>query len=233
MEELILELSENFTKFIHIDEIKKHPIIYWGGNGVGDRFAKKRFNYSVIQGNGSLKTYSENDEEISKEIMDDFMKANQIKKGIVGIFIHSKRLNITVRPIRKDILDTIKSLQCVVCGSESELVCDHKNDLYNDERVLRNETQVLDDFQCLCNHCNLLKRQICKKEIETHKLFSAKSLPRFKLYDFEFPWEKKVFDRKNPMMKLDTYWYDPIEFDRKLRLYEIYIIPILKQIRKI
>ena len=51
MEQLVLYLSENYTKIISIATIKQHPEIYWGGNGVGDRWANKKFNYSVIYGN--------------------------------------------------------------------------------------------------------------------------------------------------------------------------------------
>jgi 5-methylcytosine-specific restriction endonuclease McrA len=47
-----------------------------------------------------------------------------------------------------------------MCGSHSNTVIDHKNDLYNDETVLNVDTQTIDDFQVLCTHCNLLKRQI-------------------------------------------------------------------------
>ena len=47
-EDLIIKLSDNFTKIISIDEIKTHESLYWGGNGVGDRFANKLFNYELI-----------------------------------------------------------------------------------------------------------------------------------------------------------------------------------------
>lgn len=62
------------------------------------------------------------------------------------------------RPIRKDIEKYHKQMGCVVCGSKSQLVTDHKNDVYNDPRVLDTNTQTKDDFQCLCTHCNLQKR---------------------------------------------------------------------------
>ena len=43
--ELVKTLSENFTKIIHREEIRKHKEIDWGKNGVGNRFANKNFNY--------------------------------------------------------------------------------------------------------------------------------------------------------------------------------------------
>ena len=38
---LVKELSNNYTQIISRDEIKKYPIINWGNNGIGDRFARK------------------------------------------------------------------------------------------------------------------------------------------------------------------------------------------------
>jgi len=120
---------------------------------------------------------------------------------------------------------------CVVCGSKTEIVCDHKNDLYNDVRVLNSNTQCINDFQPLCNHCNLQKRQVCKNEINTQKIYSAKNIPQFKIIPFEFPWEKKVFDVNNIQCKVDTYWHDPVEFNRKLIIYLSHTIPIINSIK--
>ena len=233
VEELVIKLSDNFSKVIHINTINIHPIINWGGNGVGDRFANKKFNYTVLYGNTKTRLYSENiDDKIPDKVLEEFNKENKNKKGIVGIFIHSKRSNILQRPIRKDILNNIRRLQCVNCGSNSEIICDHKNDHYNDEKVLNTKTQTLEDFQPLCNHCNLLKRQVNVKEKENDKLFSAKGISRYKIVPFIFPWEFKLYDMTDPANKKDTYWYDPIEFDRKVYIYMLYN-PILSEIRKL
>ena len=123
-------------------------------------------------------------------------------------------------------------MPCVVCGSRSDIVCDHKNDLYNDERVLSGATQDLSDFQPLCNHCNLQKRQVCKKEREDNAIYSVKNIPQFQIYDLDFPWEKKNFDISCPNTKTDTYWYDPVEFMRKTQRYIKYTLPILEAIKK-
>ena len=232
---LIKSLSNDFTKILHIDEIKP-TCLYWGGNGVGDRFANKKYNYSVIYNSGKTKTYSENTEENFNDILlKEFIDKNKKDKGsacISGIYVHSKRENVTKRTISKKIDKIIKGKSCVVCGSNSDIICDHKNDLYNDEKVLDIKTQSLDDFQALCNHCNLQKRQICKNEIEINKIYSVKNIPQFSLIcDFDIPWEKKIFDVKNKYTKMDTYWYDPIEFNRKLKIYIKYIIPLNKEIR--
>ena len=100
---------------------------------------------------------------------------NHINNGIVGIFVISKiDINnklINNRQIRRDIIEYYRKISCVICGSNTDLVCDHKNDLYNDMRVLNTKTQRLDDFQSLCNHCNLQKRQICKNEIINKQIY--------------------------------------------------------------
>lgn len=236
--EIVIRATENFTKILSTNEIKnKYPELYWGGNGVGDRWANKKFNYSVIYSKKRTIVYSENDDnEIPIEILDEFFQriaVGQIPKGfgIIGIFVHSIRTNKPQqRPISKNIIKTISMLSCVVCGAHNT-ICDHKNDLYNDSRVLSLETQLISDFQPLCNHCNLLKRQICKTEKKTEKLFSAKNIQRYKIYPFEFPWEKKAFDKNDINCKKDTYWFDPVEFDKNIYYYSFYLIPIINEIK--
>lgn len=230
-EELVIEATNNFTKILSTIEIKeKYSELYWGGNGVGDRWAGKKFNYSVIYSKKKPCLYSENnDDKIPQEILEKFLKNNK-GIGIIGIFVHSKRTNNQNRQIRKNIHKEITGLSCVVCGTQNT-ICDHKNDLYNDSRVLNNNTQIIDDFQPLCNHCNLQKREICKMERQTMKLYSAKNIQRYKIYPFEFPWEKKVFDINDIYCKDGTYWFDPVEFDRKIYYYSIYVIPIINEIK--
>jgi len=230
-EELVIEATNNFTKILSTIEIKeKYSELYWGGNGVGDRWASKKFNYSVIYSKKKPCLYSENnDDKIPQEILEKFLKNNK-GNGIIGIFVHSKRTNNQNRQIRKNIHKEITNLSCVVCGTQ-KTICDHKNDLYNDERVLNLKTQLMTDFQPLCNHCNLQKREICKIEKKTMKLYSAKNIQRYKIYPFEFPWEKKVFDINDIYCKDETYWFDPVEFDRKIYYYSIYVIPIINEIK--
>ena len=143
--------------------------------------------------------------------------------------MHSKRTNILLRPIRPDIGKQIRKSSCVVCGT-SKTVCDHKNDLYNDERVLNEKTQLMSDFQPLCNHCNLQKREICIKEKKEQKIYSAKNIQRYTIYPFEFPWEKKAFDDRDIYCKYGTFWFDPVEFDKNIYCYS-QLIPIINEIK--
>lgn len=242
IDNLVILLSDDYRKIIPIAEIKLHDSIWWGANGVGDRWARSRFNYTVVKAK-STKLYSEyDDDKIPQDVLDPFMaeiaekKRNKKKTkiaGIIGIYVHSKRTNIKKRPINATIHKQITSgTTCVVCGTSSEIVCDHKNDLYNDDRVLDVVTQKLDDFQPLCNHCNLQKRQVCKNEELSEKLYSAKSIARYRQYDFEFPWEKKAYDRGLYSCKADTFWYDPVEFDRKIYSYATQIIPLVRELKR-
>ena len=84
----------------------------------------------------------------------------------------------------------------------------------------------------MCEHHNLRKRQVCKEEHINGKLYSAKNIPQFQVYEFEFPWEKKAFDKNDINCKLDTYWYDPIEFNKKIYKYMKITIPIISEIKR-
>ena len=229
---LVTSLSANFTRIIHRDELRKYKKLDWGDNGIGDRWCGKKFNYSVIFANRH-KTYSENEDDvIPSDAFEQFNQTNATgKAGIIGIFVHSKRTYIIKRPIRKDIDREIKKMPCVCCGSKSDLICDHKNDIYNDESVLDVNTQCIDDFQSLCNHCNLQKRQIFREETANNRIYSAKNLAPYRMYPFEFPWEKKVFDVNDVHTKTDTFWYDPVEFNKKIFLYMSCTIPILTELK--
>ena len=231
LDELVIQATNNFTKILSTNEIKEnYKGLYWGGNGVGDRFANKKFNYSVIYSKKQPSLYSENDDDkIPEDLLNEFLQNNK-GVGIIGIFVHSIRKNIQKRPIRKNIQKETTSLSCIICGTH-DTICDHKNDLYNDMRVLSLETQLISDFQPLCNHCNLQKRQVCKTEEQTEKIYSAKNIQRYKIYSFEFPWEKKVFDRNDINCKNGTYWFDPVEFDKNIYYYSVYVIPIMNEIK--
>jgi hypothetical protein len=232
LEKLVIELSANYSRIIPIDELQKHSVLSWGRNGIGDRWANKKFNYSVIYSNKSCRTYSETeDDTIPDNLLSNFLRENKVRKGIIGIYVYSQRNNNDKRPINKSIHRKITRKSCVICGTNYNIVCDHKNDLYNDTRVLNVETQRESDFQPLCNHCNLQKRQVCKKEKHEYRLYSAKNIHRYQQHKFEFPWEKKVFDITDINCKNDTYWFDPVEFENKISCYLSYIIPVIKEVK--
>lgn len=116
------------------------------------------------------------------------------------------------RSVRKDIRDFHYKKGCIVCGCHTGLVIDHKNDLYNDPRVLNTNTQLLDDFQCLCIHCNLQKRQVCKKTKETGIRYAATNIESLKIFGIDFIDGDENFDKNDINALKGTYWYDPVEF---------------------
>ena len=183
----------------------------------------KKYNYSVIYTNRKTKTYSENpDDSIPSKVLDDFFlktKLNNIKL-LEYMFTENVNQNLLKRPIKQSIKNAIlKQNRYVFCHRSNELIVDHKNDFYNDTNVLESKLQSINDFQCVCNSCNLFKRQIRINEKNNNKLHSAKdvmSQTLLYLFDFEFPWEKKAYDDSDVSNKVDTYLYDPIEFVRKV-----------------
>lgn len=237
IEETVKLATNNFLNIFSrqdmekISELPKSCVL--SGNGKGDRWAGKRFNYSSIFKNKKTLTYSENDDdEIPVEILENFLKHNKdTGTGIIGIYVHSIRTNIQKRQIKKYIQQEITKSSCVVCGTQNT-VCDHKNDLYNDKRVLSLETQLITDFQPLCNHCNLQKRQKNKEEKKNNKVYSAKNIRRYTIYPFEFPWEKCAYDILDINSKYGTFWYDPVKFDKNIYLYSTITLPIIKEIKQ-
>jgi len=81
LEELIIKLTDNYTKIIDIEIIKNNQKLYWGGNGVGNRWLNKKYNYSVIYSNKKIKNYSEN-----------ITPTEKINGTRLFIFIHSKTM---------------------------------------------------------------------------------------------------------------------------------------------
>lgn len=206
--------------------------IKWN-NGVGGRLFPKH-NYSVIYRNGSTKYYGIKHETIPTHLLETFCRDHQrgASNQIIGVYIHSIRHSTSkTRPIRHDIRAVMRRQPCVVCGTSTDVLPDHKNDIYNDPRVLSLATQTIDDFQTLCRHCNLRKREIAKKEAAEQKIFSAKNMPQFQHYTFPFPWEACHYDTTDPMCKQGSFWYDPVEFNRKVFIYTL-LHPVLSSIRK-
>lgn len=130
---------------------------------------------------------------------------------IIG-FDTTNNNNINKRSIRKDIKEYHYTTGCVSCGSKSDLVIDHKNDLYNDLRVLNTVTQTIDDFQCLCRHCNLQKRQVCVNTKKYSKRYGATNIPKLKCFGIDFIEGDETFDPNDVNALKGTYWYDPVVF---------------------
>lgn len=123
------------------------------------------------------------------------------------------------RPIRNDIHAALRDapdVRCVVCGSTSSLVTDHKNDLYNDPCVLIAEIQIVDDFQVLCTHCNLQKRQIAAWTRDTGRRYGATQIPHLAPFGIDFTEGDETYDPNDINAMRGTFWYDPVDFMKKL-----------------
>lgn len=121
------------------------------------------------------------------------------------------------RNIREDIKNEIlhSEASCVMCNSKTNLIVDHKNDLYNDKRVLNLKTQTVDDFQCLCNSCNLKKREISNKTKKDKKRYGATNIPQFKTFGIDFiDGGDETYDPKDKNAMKGTYYYDLVNFNK-------------------
>ena len=179
-----------YSEWVTRDTIQKHPALNWGRNGAqrhGVFFNDKRY------------------------IWEKFPKTSTITHLKLSGFNPDANVN-TTRPIRDDIHAYHKSMGCVVCGSHSSLVTDHKNDLYNDQRVLNATTQTIHDFQCLCNHCNLQKREVVKQCKATGLRYPATNIPQLRPFGIDFTQGDHTFDPSDPNAMVGTYWYDPVAF---------------------
>lgn len=87
--------------------------------------------------------------------------------------------------------------------------------MYNDRRVLDSNTQKIDDFQVLCNHCNLQKRETIKSMKKTGKRFSALNIPSISMFNISFTEGDEDYDKNDPNWGEGTYWNDPCDFIKK------------------
>jgi hypothetical protein len=124
--------------------------------------------------------------------------------------------NKSSRQVREDIELFYRQKSCVVCGSTSGVIVDHKNDLYNDDRVLSLKTQTFEDFQTLCQHCNLQKRQVMKKTLETGKRYGATNIPILKHFGIDFTIGDFTLDINDPNATVGTFWHDPVDFLKRV-----------------
>ena len=185
---------EGKSRWVSRKEIDDNEILNWGKNGTGRHGVYCSDNRYIWEKEGK-----------------------GMIKALRTIGFSDNQLYGASRPIRPDIEKHHKAMGCVVCGSRSDLVTDHKNDLYNDLRVLDAKTQTIDDFQCLCNHCNLQKRQISKKTKEIGKRIGATTIPSLAIFGIDFVEGDESIDENDVNAMVGTYWYDPVEFMKKIK----------------
>ena len=141
-------------------------------------------------------------------------KDNKAISGVKFLQFHGRKPIVPVidQGIRDDIRKHICSKPCCVCFRTDSIECDHKNDLKNNPRVLVKSTQILDDFQPLCKHCNMLKKSASQLRNKTNKRIGATR------YGFskDFTIGDDTFNRNDPYWYKGTYWGDVMEFKKSL-----------------
>ena len=63
--------------------------------------------------------------------------------------------------------------------------------------------KVFSDFQSLCTHCNLQKRQIAK----SGERYGATNIPHLTPFNTDFTGDNIQ----------DEFWYDPVEFCKRIK----------------
>ncbi len=205
---LLIELSKNFTEIIPRSVLEKNGLI--SNNGSGNRLSSQLY-YTTTYYSGKIKHYNlpiDFEPPVTNNIPDTTEPRNKIS----GMFIYGI-INNQREIISPEIRKHFKGSKCVNCGTSNGICIDHKNDLYNSMVVLS-----LDDFQPLCNSCNIMKRGACTWSKRNDKIFSSVNFPRMNR-QVPFPWEYQNFNINCSMTQVGTYWYDPMEFHRKMRLY--------------
>lgn len=212
--------TPNKINIVNVDKfIGEYASLALGNGGSWcRRSAWKKHKVATMKCNGKINYLwhaTKDDEKLVKKAFAKYPKCKGNKIQYIGIFGIAEQHNN--RPIRKDIKQYYRKQSCCVCGSNVDIVVDHKNDLYNDSRVLNIDTQEFSDFQSLCNHCNLQKRQVCKKTRATGKRYGATNIPMLKPFAIDFTQGDETFDTKDINAMKGTFWYDPIAFMESIK----------------
>ena len=100
----------------------------------------------------------------------------------------------------------LTGLPCTMCGTTTNILPDHKD---GNKQPL--DCPNIQDFQPLCQHCNTVKREVCKKCKESLTRFDAKSLG----YRISWIVGTMQFQPKYPRC-IGCYWYSPSDFRGQL-----------------
>lgn len=128
------------------------------------------------------------------------------KKGnkIYSIRLDGFNKNYKDRKIRPDIRTKIVKSPCAILHINSNIECDHKDGMYDDNRVSDVKTQEVSDFQPLSKAANGAKRTHCKNCIKSGKRFDAKLLGYSESY---------TEGSESTKSCSGCYWYDPHKFN--------------------
>ncbi len=211
----------SISRFVNVAEFDGEYVELRFGNGGGwsrlDGDFGKKHKICVVKTNGTKRfSWTPTEKEIN-EIEIELLNY-MFSKGtsIMLIKICGLQELSASRPIRTDIRKVLVTQPCVVCGTNSQIEIDHKNGLYNDPRVLNSKSQLIDDFQALCKHCNDQKRQTCVWQKKHNQRYPASKIPQLALFGIDFVEGNETFSETDINALVGTYWYDPVEFMKKI-----------------
>jgi len=215
----VLSITNNYQDVLSMEDAVKLNLHAGPKNGAGNRSKlSKLFDHFTIYGDNRT-PYSPNGHKLTpenEEIIGKFKETHMGSRGACGfLLLGLNDKKSSSRPICTEIKRHYSKIPCVRCGSTRDLICDHKNDLYNDPRVLTSKTQTKDDFQSLCNACNLIKRGASQKRDKEGK--RQPPPPDIVAANGGILYTKgdESYDPNDPNALVGTYWYDPIEFGKQ------------------
>jgi hypothetical protein len=211
---IVLSVTDNFQKILPKETSVKLGLTKPAANGAGPRSRLGvMYDFTAIYGNATESRRYPVDydlDETDLQKIEDFKRSIPTTPAVVGYLIHGYNTDpVSKHPIRKDIREYYKGKPCVFCGGKGDCV-DHKNDAYNDKRVLCENTQDKSDFQPTCNACNIIKRGFRHKTRESGK--RALPPPQIRILKIDFLVGDESFDEDDPNTLVGSYWYDPIAF---------------------
>ena len=115
--------------------------------------------------------------------------------------------------IRGDINRIIHGQPCAMCGSIHNIQTDHKNGRKDDPRVWNKDTQLLSDFQPLCQHDNLRKKCKCENCLKTGMRPDARTITFFRKSPFGWSEGNERYDTEHGCR--GCVWYDVLDFLEK------------------
>jgi 5-methylcytosine-specific restriction endonuclease McrA len=223
-----------FLEHIQYDDLKGESIVVdislipselKFGNGASwarmDSTFARQYRYVTRKTSGELLYSWDATDDEKFYVENDFNHILKRKgKAVSHIKVYGKKIETqnSSRSIRKDIRDYFKGQGCVSCGSNHNIEIDHKNGLYNDPRVSSIGSQRIEDFQVLCRHCNLQKRQTIRETKLTGHRYGATRIPMLSPLGVDFTIGDYSYDKKDIDAMVGTYWYDPVDFIRKVKM---------------
>ena len=108
-------------------------------------------------------------------------------------------------------------MRCVICGTTDKLV------IHLDVPESKNT-----DGNYMCTYHFKMKKQILLDEKKNNKIFSALNIPHMSMFG-AIPWERYVY---NDITATNSFWYDPVGFMDRYRMYSRYTVPVVAAIKR-